>query len=97
MPYTWEGCVVKIADNISYIGRDIEDAISQIEDINFLRKIKKFDDLSKELIEIANLRVEHPEASLKELGEMLENQIGKSGVNHRLKKIQRFAEEFRRK
>jgi len=29
MPYTWEGCVVKIADNISYIGRDIEDALSQ--------------------------------------------------------------------
>ncbi len=28
MPYTWEGCVVKISDNISYIGRDIEDAIS---------------------------------------------------------------------
>ena len=27
-PYTWEGCVVKIADKISYIGRDIEDAIS---------------------------------------------------------------------
>ena len=29
MPYTWEGCVVKIADNISYIGRDIEDAVTQ--------------------------------------------------------------------
>lgn len=27
-PYTWEGCVVKIADKISYLGRDIEDAIS---------------------------------------------------------------------
>nr|MCR5147004.1 HD domain-containing protein [Clostridia bacterium] len=27
-PYTWEGCVIKIADKISYIGRDIEDAIS---------------------------------------------------------------------
>lgn len=79
------------------LNKTVDAAISQIEDINFLKKIKKFDDLSKELIEIANLRVEHPEASLKELGEMLENQIGKSGVNHRLKKIQRFAEEFRRK
>lgn len=28
MPYTWEGCVVKVADNISYLGRDIEDAIT---------------------------------------------------------------------
>lgn len=27
-PYTWEGCVVKISDKISYLGRDIEDAIS---------------------------------------------------------------------
>lgn len=27
-PYTWEGCVIKISDKISYIGRDIEDALS---------------------------------------------------------------------
>ena len=39
MPYTWEACVVKIADNISYIGRDIEDAITM--------RLLKDDDLDK--------------------------------------------------
>lgn len=42
-PYTWEGCVVKIADKISYLGRDIEDALSleilSLEQLNKLRKI----------------------------------------------------------
>lgn len=40
-PYTWEGCVVKISDKISYIGRDIQDAIilkileeEQLEELN---------------------------------------------------------------
>jgi dGTPase len=40
-PYTWEGCVVKIADKISYLGRDIEDAITlKILDRNQLRELK---------------------------------------------------------
>ena len=47
------------------------------------------------LKEIALLRLENPDASLKALGEMLENPIGKSGVNHRLQKIHDFAEELR--
>ena len=47
------------------------------------------------LKEIALLRLENPDASLKVLGEMLENPIGKSGVNHRLQKIHDFAEELR--
>ena len=45
---------------------------------------------------MAELRLEHPEASLIELGEMLENPIGKSGVNYRLKDINAFAEELKR-
>ena len=43
-PYTWEGCVVKIADKISYIGRDIEDAI----------RLRLLDDSLDELYEILN-------------------------------------------
>lgn len=40
-PYTWEGCVVKIADKISYLGRDIEDAIRlHILSISQIRKLK---------------------------------------------------------
>ena len=52
--------------------------------------------VSDSLKEIAALRIEYPEASLKELGEMLENPIGKSGVNHRLKKIVEFSEDVKR-
>ena len=47
--------------------------------------------------EIANVRLENPEVSLQELGKMLKNPIGKSGVNHRLKAIQKIAEEKREK
>ena len=43
----------------------------------------------------ARLRVEHPEASLKELGAMLIPSIGKSGVNHRLRKLSMIAEHIR--
>lgn len=49
--------------------------------------------LPDQLKELAAIRVEYPEASLKELGEMLSPQISKSGVNHRLKKLIEMAEK----
>ena len=77
------------------LNKTVDAAVSQIEDIKFLQKINKFDELSPEVKEVAYLRLEHPESSLKELGEMLTEPIGKSGINHRLKKIQNLAKEFR--
>lgn len=65
----------------------------QIEAIQKLKKQKKFQNLKEELKEIANLREAHPEASLVELGQMLKEPIGKSGVNHRLKKLIEISEE----
>lgn len=62
-----------------------------------IRKIaaaKKFDKLPEVLREIAELRMEYPEDSLKELGEKTNPPIGKSGVNHRLNRILEFAEEL---
>ena len=47
------------------------------------------------LQDIATLRVENPDASLQELGQMLEPQLGKSGVNHRLRKLSEIADELR--
>ena len=58
--------------------------------------MKKFEELPDSLIEIAEVRVENPEVSLKDLGNLLENPIGKSGVNHRLKKIVEIAEEIKK-
>ena len=77
------------------LNKTVNAAVSQIEDIKFLQKMNKLEELGPEVREVAYLRVEHPESSLKELGEMLSEHIGKSGINHRLKKIQNLAEEIR--
>ena len=53
--------------------------------------------MSPELQELAELRLENPELSLKELGELLSNPIGRSGVNHRFQKIAAMAEELRKR
>jgi DNA-binding protein WhiA len=52
--------------------------------------------LPKNLREIAELRLLYPDESLKELGELLEPPVGKSGVNHRLRKIEKIAEELKK-
>lgn len=66
-----------------------------IEDIVYIRDHVGFGNLSEGLKDIAILRVEHPDASLKELGTMLSPQIGKSGVNHRLRKLSMIADHYR--
>lgn len=77
------------------LNKTIDAAIKQIEDIKLIKKKKKFGELSDNLQEIANLRLENPEISLVELGKMLKNPVGKSGVNYRLKAISKFANELR--
>ena len=78
------------------LNKTISAAVLQIEAINFLKKMKKYEELPDSLIEIAELRLEYPEMSLKDLGAQLENPIGKSGVSHRLKKIIEIADEVKR-
>jgi DNA-binding protein WhiA len=51
--------------------------------------------LSDKLQEVARLRLENPESSLAELAEMMNPPIGKSGLNHRFKKIEEIAEKIR--
>ena len=67
----------------------------QLDDIYYLKNINKLEDLPDGLRELAKLRMEYPDATLKELGELLDTPLGKSGVNHRLNKISRIAEENR--
>lgn len=78
------------------MNKTINASVEQIKNIQFLKDKRKLEQLPENLREIANLRQKHPEASLVELGEMLQNPIGKSGVNHRLKKICEIAEELRK-
>lgn len=69
------------------LSKTVNAAVKQIEAIKKLKENGKFNNLPENLKEIANLRIENPEASLTELGKMLKEPVGKSGVNYRLKTI----------
>lgn len=77
------------------LNKIVNASVNQINDIKLIQKLNKFDEMPDYLKEIAILRLENPDISLKALGEMLENPIGKSGVNHRLQKIHEYAEELK--
>ena len=77
------------------LNKIVNAAVDQINDIKLIQKLKKFDELPDYLQEIAIARLENPDMSLKSLGELLDKPLGKSGVNHRLKKIHDFAEDLR--
>lgn len=70
-------------------------AVKQIESINYIAQKRGLDYLDEPLRKMAELRLDNPDASLKELGELSSPQIGKSGVNHRLKKICDIAEKLK--
>lgn len=78
------------------LNKTVNAAVMQIEDIKLIKKLKKFDDLPIGLKEIAKAREENPDLTLEQLGMSLTTPIGKSGVNHRLKKLHEIAEELRK-
>ena len=78
------------------LNKTINAAVKQIEDIKLIKKKHKFSSLPENLQEIAELRITNPDVSLIELGKMLSEPIGKSGVNHRLKKLSEIAEDLRK-
>ena len=77
------------------LNKTINASIKQIEDINKIKKVGKFNELPETLKEIAEVRINNPEMSLIELGKLLDKPIGKSGVNHRLKKLSQISEELK--
>lgn len=77
------------------LSKTVDAAVKQIEAIKLINAKGKFTELSNNLKEIAELRIKNPEVSLTELGKMTNPPIGKSGVNHRLKAIIKFAEELK--
>lgn len=78
------------------LNKTIGAAFRQIESIQFIENTVGIEALPQKLQEIAKLRVEHQEVSLRELGELVQSEsISKSGVNHRLKKIEQFADKLR--
>ena len=77
------------------INKTVTAASKQIDDILYIRDTVGLGDLADGLENIARIRIEYPEASLKELGTMLLPPIGKSGVNHRLRKLSMIADQLR--
>ena len=76
------------------LSKTVNAAVKQIDAINKLKESGKYNGLSENLKEIAELRIKYPEVSLVELGKMLNPPIGKSGVNHRMKAILKLVEEL---
>ena len=84
----------KVNCETANINKTVNAAIKQIADIELIRDTVGLDKLPKPLQEIALVRLEYPEAPLKELGNYLNPPVGKSGINHRLRKIAAFAENL---
>lgn len=84
----------KVNCETANLNKTVESALKQIQAIEFLQQKGELEKLSEGLQEIAQLRISHPEASLIELGNLLKEPLGKSGVNHRLKAIEKVAEEL---
>ena len=76
------------------LNKTMNASIEQIEAINKLKKSKKFEQLEENLKEIAEIRLQNPNANLAQIGKMLKEPIGKSGVNYRLKKIVELAKNM---
>ena len=85
----------KVNCETANLNKTVSAAVKQIEDIKFIRDTVGLSMLSENLEEIARLRLDNPDSSLKELGEMLNPTVGKSGVNHRLRKICEMADDLR--
>ena len=77
------------------INKTVSAAVKQMEDIRYIQATIGLDGLPDNLREMALVRLERPDATLKELGEALDPPVGKSGVNHRLRKLGLLANDLR--
>lgn len=77
------------------LNKTVSASVRQVQDINYLEGTIGLSALPRNLEEIALYRLQHPSASLKEMGEMLNPPVGKSGVNHRLRKLSELANQLR--
>ena len=85
----------KVNCETANISKTVSAAVRQIEDIKLIDEKLGLDTLPVQLQEIAQIRLDYPDTPLGDLGQYLDPPIGKSGVNHRLKKLAAIAREFR--
>ncbi len=77
------------------LNKTVNAAVRQIENIELIRDTLGLDNMPDSLMEIAEVRLKYPDACLKELGNLMQPPLGKSCVNHRLRRIEELAEKIR--
>lgn len=85
----------KVNCETANISKTVNAAVKQISDIELIRDMQGLDSLPLPLREMAQVRLEHPEAPLKDLGMYMDPPVGKSGINHRLRKLASVADAIR--
>lgn len=86
----------KVNCETANLSKTVSAAVRQLEDIRYIESRVGLHELPESLAEMARVRLENPDASLKELGDLLSPRVGKSGVNHRLRKLSAMADELRK-
>lgn len=76
------------------LSKTIASSVKQINYIKLIKKRNKFNELSEKEQNLAELRLKNPDASLEELRKMLGEDISKSGINHRIKKIEELGKSL---
>lgn len=85
----------KVNCETANISKTVNAAVKQLADIAYIREKAGLSCLPDNLREAANVRLEYPDATLVELGRMLNPPVGKSGMNHRLRRISEIADTLR--
>ncbi|GGG05262.1 DNA-binding protein WhiA [Paenibacillus abyssi] len=77
------------------LNKTIGAAVRQIDNIKLIQKEFGLENLPEKLREVAEIRLQHPDMNLTEVGDLLKGKVSKSGVNHRLRKIDELADKIR--
>ena len=85
----------KVNCETANLNKTISAAVKQTRDIEYIRDTVGLSSLKEGLYQVAKIRLEHQDMNLKDIGELLDPPVGKSGVNHRLRKISEMADEIR--
>ena len=82
----------RINGEVANIVKTASAAAKQLEAIEYIKKTHGLDTLPEDLKEIAYLRLENPEMSLRDLGQNLSPPISRSGANHRIQRLLEYAQ-----
>lgn len=85
----------KVNCEAANIHKTVSAAAGQLADIRYIAEKKGLGTLPESLAQVARMRLDYPDATLKELGDLLDPPVGKSGVNHRFRKLKEIADRLK--